>query len=50
VQDVVNRQIRRLTWSDQGVQTVLDEGVGEIVAGRETPYSLAKAIIEEFMR
>lgn len=49
VRDVVNRQLRRLTWDHPGVASLLDNGVGEIVAGRETPYSLAKAIIAEFM-
>jgi LAO/AO transport system kinase len=50
VRDVVDRQLRRLTWNHEGVGKTLEVGVGEIVAGRETPYSLARAIIEEFLR
>ncbi len=47
VRDVVNREIRRLTWKHPGVARILEGGIGEIVEGRATPYSLAKAIIAE---
>jgi LAO/AO transport system kinase len=49
VRDVVEREIRKLTWRHDGVKGFLEEGVGEIVAGRETPYSLAQAIISEVL-
>jgi LAO/AO transport system kinase len=49
VRDVVERQIRKSTWKRAGVQRLLDEGAGEIVAGRQTPYSLAEAIISEVL-
>jgi LAO/AO transport system kinase len=49
VRDVVEREIRRLTWRHAGVRRVLEKGVGEIVEGRETPYSMAGAIISEIM-
>jgi hypothetical protein len=46
---VVNRQLRRLAWEHKDVGRILQTGVAEIVAGRETPYSLADAIIACFM-
>jgi LAO/AO transport system kinase len=49
VRDVVEREIRKRTWRHAEVRRVLDRGVAEIVAGRETPYSLAEAIISELM-
>ncbi len=49
VRDVVERGIRKLTWRHAGVQGLLEERVGEIVAGRETPYSLAQAIMSELL-
>ena len=49
VRDVVNRELRRLTWNHPGVREILDSGVREIVGGRETPYSLAARLIAELM-
>jgi LAO/AO transport system kinase len=49
VRDVVERQLRRVTWNHPGVRNILEEGVAEIVAGRETPYSLAKRIVGELV-
>lgn len=49
VRDVVNRELRKLTWNHPGVREILDSGVREIVGGRETPYSLAARLIAELM-
>jgi LAO/AO transport system kinase len=49
VKDVVNRELRRIAWGHQGVMDTLVSGVAEIVAGRETPYSLAGKIVTELM-
>lgn len=49
VKDVVNRELRRIAWGHSGVREILLGGAAEIVAGRETPYSLAEGIITELM-
>ena len=49
VRDVVNRELRRVAWSRPRVKELLEEGVEEIVAGRETPYSLASKIMNEIL-
>ena len=49
VRDVVERGLRRVAWDHKGVRKVLEEGVREIVAGRETPYSLAASIMTELL-
>lgn len=49
VKDVVNRELRRVAWGHPGVRDILSGGVAEIVAGRETPYSLAGKIVSELM-
>ena len=49
VRDVVERELRRVSWTHTGVREILEEGVEEIVAGRETPYSLAAAILAELL-
>jgi LAO/AO transport system kinase len=49
VRDVVERELRRVSWAHAGVQEILEKGVVEIGAGRETPYSLAADIIAELM-
>lgn len=45
VRDVVERELRRVSWAHAGVRKLLEEGVPKISSGRETPYSLAGAII-----
>ena len=49
VRDVVERGLRRVAWDHDGVRRLLEEGVPKIVAGRETPYSLAAAIMAELL-
>ena len=49
VKDVVNRELRRIAWGHPGVKDILNGGAAEIVTGRETPYSLAAAIITELI-
>ena len=49
VRDVVERELRRVSWAHRGVRDILESGAAEIVAGRETPYSLADAILQELM-
>ena len=45
VRDVVERELRRVSWADPDVRKILEEGVPGVVTGRETPYSLAEAIM-----
>lgn len=45
VRDVVQRELRRLAWAREEVQRILGPGVDEIVAGSETPYSVARKIL-----
>ncbi len=49
VRDVVERELRRISWANPGVRDVLASGVDEIVAGRETPYSLAQRILARLL-
>ena len=49
VKDVVERELRRIAWSDLEVRRILTAGVDEIVAGRETPYSLAGRILTQVL-
>ena len=49
VRDVVERELRRIAWTHAGVREILEKGVAGILAGRETPYSLADDIITELV-
>lgn len=49
VRDVVERELRRMPWTHDGVLQIMDRGIAEIVAGRETPYSLAEHIMTELI-
>ncbi|MFQ5536653.1 MAG: methylmalonyl Co-A mutase-associated GTPase MeaB [Gemmatimonadota bacterium] len=46
VQDVVDRELRRVAWRSSRVQDLLEEGLDEIQRGEETPYSVAGRILE----
>jgi LAO/AO transport system kinase len=49
VKDVVDRELRRITWNREDVQAITAGGVDQIVEGRETPYSLAARILETLL-
>ena len=49
VRDVVERELRRVSWTHPEVRRILEEGVAGIVTGRGTPYSVAGAIVAELM-
>ena len=49
VRDVVERKLRRVSWTHDGVLQIMERGIAEIVAGRETPYSLAEHIMAELI-
>lgn len=50
VQDVVNRELLRITWSRPDVLELLDTGVERIRTSDATPYSVAKQIVEGVLR
>jgi LAO/AO transport system kinase len=50
VKDVVEREFRKLAWSDPGVRATLDERVEAILAGEETPYSVGGAILQSLLK
>jgi len=49
VREVVERGLRRATWSSPAATGLLDEGVDRIAEGRATPYSVADAILGEVL-
>ena len=50
VQDVVNREVRRITWRKPETVALLEGGVERIRASEATPYSVAQEIIEGLLR
>ncbi|MGW8265581.1 MAG: methylmalonyl Co-A mutase-associated GTPase MeaB [Longimicrobiales bacterium] len=50
VRDVVEREFRKVAWTDPGVRATLESGVSGILSGAETPYSLGARILESLMR
>lgn len=50
VQDVVNRELRRITWNRSETLELLDRGVEQIRTSDATPYSVARGIIEGLLR
>ncbi len=50
VQDVVEREFKKLAWADPGVERTLEGGVARILAGEETPYSLGARILKGLLK
>ena len=50
VKDVVERGFRRAAWTTPDVLSVLEDGVGRILSGAETPYSLGARILDALLR
>jgi LAO/AO transport system kinase len=50
VQDVVDRELRRIAWSRPDVRATLDDGVERIRASDATPYSVARDIVAGLLR
>jgi LAO/AO transport system kinase len=50
VQDVVNRELKRIAWNRDETTALLDRGVERIRTSDATPYSVAKQIIEGLLR
>jgi LAO/AO transport system kinase len=49
VRDVVNRELGSRVWKAHGTRPLMEQGLDGIVTGAETPYSLARAILEDFL-
>lgn len=43
--DVVDRALRRWVWSDAGPKAALEAAVGDVAAGKRSPYEAAEAIV-----
>jgi LAO/AO transport system kinase len=50
VRDVVDRELRRATWSSPETTVALGAGVERIEAGSATPYSVAREILARLLR
>lgn len=50
VRDVVDRELRRRSWSAPVARELLEEGVESISSGEGTPYSAATRILEALLR
>ena len=46
VRDVVDRELRRRVWGTPGARERLEEGLDRVSRGEETPYSVARAVVE----
>jgi LAO/AO transport system kinase len=49
IRDVVDRELRRVAWSSQAVKDGLERGVDRIQSEKDTPYSVARAILGELL-
>lgn len=50
VQDVVNRELKRIAWGRDETKELLDRGVERIRTSDATPYSVAKQIVDGLLR
>ena len=48
--DVVEREFRKIAWADPQIGETLEEGVGRILSGQETPYSLGARILKALLK
>ena len=46
IRDVVERELRRRVWSDARSLEIVEEGLERVTRGRETPYSVARTVVE----
>jgi len=46
--DVLERALRRWLWSDVGPRAALETALGDVAAGRRSPYEAAAALVERF--
>ena len=50
VKDVVEREFRKVAWTDPWVRATLEGGVSGILSGADTPYSLGARILESLLK
>jgi len=50
VRDVVEREFRKVAWTNPGILQALDEGVERALAGEDTPYSVGSRILDTLLR
>ena len=46
---MVNRELKRRVWKADATRSLMERGLDGIVSGADTPYSLARAILEDFL-
>jgi GTPase len=49
VREVVDRELRRGTWTEEGVLEVLEKGLDDISTGEGTPYSVSDEIVKRVL-
>jgi len=49
IRDVVDRELRRIAWSAASSAEHVERGLDEIVEGQATPYSVARAIVDDLL-
>ncbi len=49
IQDVVEREVSRIVWRSPETQELLAGGLDEVAAGRGTPYTVARRILERHL-
>ncbi len=50
VRDVVDREVRRVTWTRPGTASILEAGLDAIEQGAATPYSVAREILASVLK
>ncbi len=50
IRDVVERELRRRTWTSADARERLERGLARVAAGEETPYSVAGEIVDARLR
>jgi len=50
IRDVVDRELRRVAWRSEDTLAMLNQGVERISEGAETPYSVARDMLDALLR
>ena len=49
IRDVVEREVARIVWGSDDTRALMDQGLERVAEGRETPYTVARRILEEHL-
>jgi LAO/AO transport system kinase len=50
IRDVVDRELKRVAWRSAQTREIVEGGVDGVLAGDETPYSLARQVVARLLR